>query len=156
MIISSVNLDRLTGVTYFDTLVDTFAMDDLGNRTGSETQRNTAHTYAVDSLTNRYTAIDEVLRMRADESDYYYLHDHLYSPAVLIGYESGQWRPVERYEYDAYGTARVINRGPDNAWFTADDVVTGSSAINTTLFTGRTLDALDSGPQNHVLSSPIL
>ena len=52
------NLDRLTGVTYFDTLVDAFAMDDLGNRTGSETQRNTAHTYAVDSLTNRYTAID--------------------------------------------------------------------------------------------------
>jgi len=25
------NLDRLTGVTYFDTLVDAFAMDDLGN-----------------------------------------------------------------------------------------------------------------------------
>lgn len=24
------NLDRLTGVTYFDTLVDGFAMDDLG------------------------------------------------------------------------------------------------------------------------------
>ena len=88
--------------------------------------------------------IDEALRMRAGGSDYYYLHDHLYSPAVLIGFESGQWRPVERYEYDAYGTARVINRGPDNAWFTADDVVTGSSAINTTLFTGRTLDALDS------------
>jgi RHS repeat-associated protein len=89
--------------------------------------------------------IDEALRLRAGESDFYYLHDHLYSPAVLIGYESGQWRPVERYEYDAYGTARVINRGPDNAWFTPDDVVTGSSAINTTLFTGRTLDALDSG-----------
>ncbi len=83
--------------------------------------------------------IDEALRMRAGESDYYYLHDHLYSPAVLIGYESGQWRPVERYEYDAYGTARVINRGPDNAWFTADDVVTGSSAINTTLFTGSSM-----------------
>jgi hypothetical protein len=47
------NLDRLTGVTYHDTLVDGFAMDDLGNRTGSETQRSTAHTYAVDSLTNR-------------------------------------------------------------------------------------------------------
>ena len=52
------NLDRLTCETYHDTLVDGFAMDDLGNRTGSETQRNTAHTYAVDSLTNRYTAID--------------------------------------------------------------------------------------------------
>jgi hypothetical protein len=83
------------------------------------------------------------LQMRAGGSDYYFLHDHLYSPAVLIGYESGQWRPVERYEYDAYGTARVINRGPDNAWFTADDVVTGSSAINTTLFTGRTLDSVN-------------
>jgi RHS repeat-associated protein len=237
-------LDRLDNVVYLGSPTDNevFPMDDLGNRIGTVEQRDANHTYAVDSLTNRYTAIDaaplahdtagnltrdrqnyryeydyenriariyrlsgetqdtvasfdydalghrvrkidaiagtttlyyndpewrvlaeyngtdvnpqrtfvwgnyidEPLRMRAGESDYYYLHDHLYSPAVLIGYESGQWRPVERYEYDAYGTARVINRGPDNAWFTADDVVTGSSAINTTLFTGRTLDTLDS------------
>jgi hypothetical protein len=231
----------LSGVTYFDTLVDGFAMDDWGNRIRNQTQRDILHNYYMDPQTNdpktnRYSTIDastinydeagnmtqdrqgyvyfydyenrivriengvgnfvasfdydalghrirkiagtettlyyndpewrvlaeyngsgtlqrtyvygnyidEALRMRAGESDYYYLHDHLYSPAVLIGYESRQWRPVERYEYDAYGTARAINRGPDNAWFTADDVVTGSSAINTSLFTGRTLDALDS------------
>ena len=54
------NLDRLANVVYLGTPTDNevFPMDDLGNRTGSQTQRNTAHTYAVDSLTNRYTAID--------------------------------------------------------------------------------------------------
>ncbi|NLH15397.1 MAG: hypothetical protein GX455_02350 [Phycisphaerae bacterium] len=48
---------------------------------------------------------------------YYFLHDHLFSPAVLIGYDNENeiWIPVERYEYDAYGTARIINRGPDIA-----------------------------------------
>ena len=208
-------------------------MDDLGNRIGTVEQRDANHTYAVDSLTNRYTAIDaapiahdpagnltrdrqdyryeydyenriariytlsgetqitvasfdydalghrvrkidavagtttlyyndpewrvlaeyngtgavqrtfvwgnyidEALRMRAGESDYYYLHDHLYSPAVLIGYESGQWRPVERYEYDAYGTARVMDPSFGTRAATQYGV--------TTLFTGRTLDTLDS------------
>lgn len=82
---------------------------------------------------NLLNYIVEALRMRAGGSDYYYLHDHLFSPAVLIN-SSGT--VVERYEYDAYGTARVINRGPDNLWFTADDILTGFSTLNTTLFTG--------------------
>ncbi|NLH15774.1 MAG: RHS repeat-associated core domain-containing protein, partial [Phycisphaerae bacterium] len=70
---------------------------------------------------------------------YYFLHDHLYSPAVLIGYdeENEIWQPVERYEFDAYGTARIMDPGFGNRIATQYGV--------TTLFTGRTLDALDSG-----------
>ncbi len=91
-------------------------------------------------------ALAFVIPAQAGIQTYYFLHDHLYSPAVLIGYdeENEIWIPVERYEYNAYGTVSVINHGPDDLWFTTDDVVTGSSAINTTLFTGRTLDSLDS------------
>ena len=40
--------------------------------------------------------IDEVLLMKADGNDYYYAHDHLYSPAALID-SSGT--VLERYEY---------------------------------------------------------
>ncbi len=229
------NLDRLTGVTYFDDPVDAFTMDDLGNRIGNQTQRDILHNYYMDPLTNdpktnRYSTIDaapithddagnltrdrqdyryeydyenriariyklsgqsqvtvasfdydalghrvrkidtiagrttlyyndpewrvlaeydgsgtlqrtyvwgnyidEALRMRMGESDYYYLHDHLYSPAGLVN-SSGT--VVERYEYDAYGTARVM----DPSFGTRATTQYGV----TTLFTGRTLDALDS------------
>jgi hypothetical protein len=86
----------LFGVTYFDTLVDGFAMDDLGNRTGSETQRNTAHTYAVDSLTNRYTAIDAAP----------IVHD----PAGNLTRD----RQNYRYEYDYENRiARIYKHNPD-------------------------------------------
>ena len=44
--------------------------------------------------------IDEVLRMSDSSSnDYYYLHDHLYSPAVLV---EDNGTVVERYEYETY------------------------------------------------------
>jgi len=45
-------------------------------------------------------------------NDYYYVHDHLYSPAVLI---EDNGTVVERYEYDAYGACRVLepNFAPD-------------------------------------------
>jgi hypothetical protein len=56
--------------------------------------------------------IDEVLYMYdadADE-DYYYAHDHLYSPTALLD-DSGA--VVERIEYNAYGQADVtIISGP--------------------------------------------
>ena len=70
---------------------------------------------------------------------YCFLHDHLYSPAVLIGYddENEIWIPVERYEYDAYGTTRIMDPGFGSRTATQYGV--------TTLFTGRTLDTLDSG-----------
>jgi len=67
-------------------------------------------------------------------NDYYYLHDHLYSPAVLV---EDDGTVVERYEYDAYGASRVLepNFAPD-----PDGL---SDYANSYLFTGRRLDILD-------------
>ena len=79
--------------------------------------------------------IDEVLRMSdSSGNDYYYLHDHLYSPAVLVEHNG---TVVERYEYDAYGACRVLepNFAPD-----PDGL---SDYANCYLFTGRRLDILD-------------
>jgi len=67
-------------------------------------------------------------------NDYYYAHDHLYSPAALID-NSGD--VVERYEYNAYGDCNVM----DDSYVSR----TGSSYGNPYLFTGRRLDVLDSG-----------
>ena len=81
--------------------------------------------------------IDEVLVMKAaDGNDYYYLHDHLYSPAVML---DSTGTVVERYEYDAYGKVHVLE-----ADFTAD-ADNQSDYGNPYLFTGRRLDLLDSG-----------
>ena len=77
-------------------------------------------------------------------ADYYYGHDHLYSPVVLFeddGYV------VERYEYDAYGTATVYTNMSD--WDTASPTTQGySNYSNPYLFTGRRLDTLDGGDLN--------
>jgi len=64
----------------------------------------------------------------ADE-DYYYAHDHLYSPTALLD-DSGA--VVERIEYNAYGQADVT-------------LISGSGTGNEYLFTGRRLDILDGG-----------
>ena len=81
--------------------------------------------------------IDEVLRMTDSSSnDYYYVHDHLYSPAALTN--SGG-TVVERYEYDAYGTSHILEPN------FADDPDAKSDYGNSYLFTGRRLDILDSG-----------
>lgn len=86
--------------------------------------------------------IDKVLVMSVIPAqgaiqDYYYAHDHLYSPAVLFAYDSQQqsWLPCERYEYDVYGQMRRLN--PD---FTA---FSGTEAGNPYYFTGRELDSFD-------------
>jgi RHS repeat-associated protein len=51
--------------------------------------------------------VDEVLLMRKDSSaDFYYAHDHLYSPVALFIPSGVVW---ERYEYDAYGKAYVMS-----------------------------------------------
>ena len=82
--------------------------------------------------------IDEVLRITnktgTNNGNYYYLHDHLYSPAVLV---EDNGTVVERYEYDAYGASRVLepNFAPD-----PDGL---SDYANSYLFTGRRLDILD-------------
>ena len=79
--------------------------------------------------------IDEVLLMKAGENDYYYAHDHLYSPALLTD-SSGT--VIERYEYDAYGNPTIWNAG-----FTTERDC--SNYGNPYLFTGRRVDILDSG-----------
>ncbi|MBL7214723.1 MAG: hypothetical protein ISS71_03485 [Phycisphaerae bacterium] len=53
------------------------------------------------SFTNQYiygNYIDEVLVMDDGANDYFYLHDHLYSPVALT---DSAGAVVERYEYDA-------------------------------------------------------
>ena len=83
--------------------------------------------------------IDEVLVMsvipaQAGIQDFYYGHDHLYSPVALFESDGDL---VERYEYDVYGQMRRLN--PD---FTA---FSGTEAGNPYYFTGRELDTLDAG-----------
>ena len=87
--------------------------------------------------------IDEVLVMVDPNvaADYYYAHDHLYSPVALIGYDlaSGEWTVVERYEYDAYGKPYFMD-----ASFNL--LATQKSAYgNPYGFTGRNVDILDNG-----------
>ena len=68
-------------------------------------------------------------------SYYFYVHDHLYSPAALV---DSTGTVVERYEYDAYGNPTIWN-----ADFTTERA--NSNYGNPYLFTGRRVDILDSG-----------
>jgi len=82
--------------------------------------------------------IDEVLMMgttASPASARFYIHDHLYSPAVLTNWTGSI---LERYEYDAYGNPTIWN-----ADFTAERE--SSNYANPYLFTGRRVDILDSG-----------
>ena len=79
--------------------------------------------------------LDEVLVMRLPTgTEYFYGHDHLYSPAVLFG-SSGT--VAVRYEYDAYGRRRQYTAG----WVPSTAQIWG----NYYAFTGRELDWLDGG-----------
>ena len=79
--------------------------------------------------------IDEVLVMKAaDGSDYYYLHNQLYSPVALTD-DTGA--VVERYEYDVYGKATIRD--------TEYETRATSQYGNAYLFTGRCFDILDNG-----------
>lgn len=66
--------------------------------------------------------------------DYYYAHDHLYSPSALLGSDG---TVLERYEYDAYGSMTRLD--PDFTPFS------GTEVGNPYYFTGRRVDVLDSG-----------
>jgi RHS repeat-associated protein len=80
--------------------------------------------------------IDEVLLMKKFQSptgDYYFGHDHLYSPAVLFD-SSGEVK--ERYEYDAYGKANVYDDDFSQTY-------TSSQWGNPYYFTGQRQDYLD-------------
>ena len=91
---------------------------------------------------NRYVYgnyIDEALVMNDGTEDYYYLHDHLYSPAALLD-DTGA--DVERYEYDAYGSVRILN--------SEFSILNSSQYGNPHAFTGRQLDILDNGTLHHM------
>jgi RHS repeat-associated protein len=84
--------------------------------------------------------IDEAVMMlnySGTTGAYYYLHDHLYSPAALVN-SSGI--VVERYEYDAYGKVTIIDG-------TFANTRSASSYDNPYYFTGRRLDQLDYNSQ---------
>ena len=78
--------------------------------------------------------IDEVLLMRRDGSDKYYLHDHLYSPAALL---DASGNVVERYEYDAYGTTHIMDASYNSRSASLYDNPYG--------FQGHRFDMLDGG-----------
>jgi len=64
----------------------------------------------------------------------YYVHDHLYSPAVLLGWDG---TILERYEYDAYGNCSILEPN------FAPDPDGKSDYGNPYLFTGRDMDVFD-------------
>jgi len=66
----------------------------------------------------------------------FYVHDHLYSPAVLVRWDG---TILERYEYDAYGNCSILEPN------FAPDPDGKSDYGNPYLFTGRRLDILDNG-----------
>ncbi len=83
--------------------------------------------------------IDEVVLMSKSFTSWlsarYYIHDHLYSPAALMG--STGSAPIERYEYDAYGNCQIM----DASYNPRSSSLYG----NPYYFTGRELDFLDGG-----------
>ncbi|NLH17956.1 MAG: hypothetical protein GX455_15375 [Phycisphaerae bacterium] len=109
------NLDRLTGVTYFDTKVDTFTMDDLGNRIGNQTQRDILHNYYMDPQTNdpktnRYSTIDaapithdEAGNMTQDRQGYVYFYDYENRIARIYKLSGETQITVATFDYDALG-----------------------------------------------------
>jgi RHS repeat-associated protein len=150
--------NRLTQITRQDnTVVATFEYDALGRRiekvdtiagttkrfyyddqrivlqTESDGQTQTDRTFVYGNY------IDEVLVMSVIPAqgaiqDYYYGHDHLYSPVALFESDGDV---VERYEYDVYGQMRRLN--PDFSAFS------GTQVGNPYYFTGRERDSLDAG-----------
>jgi len=81
--------------------------------------------------------VDEALRMTNSSGTYYYSHDQLYSPVVLV---DAAGTPQERYEYDAFGSARIYD-----GTFSSTRSQPLASIGNPYLFTGREVDYLDNG-----------
>ena len=83
--------------------------------------------------------IDEVLLMidhTNDDAEYYYAHDHLFSPVSLMEDDGDV---LERYEYDAYGKPYFMDVN-----FNLLEVQK-SAYDNPYGFTGRNIDILDNG-----------
>ncbi|MHC4123019.1 MAG: RHS repeat domain-containing protein [Planctomycetota bacterium] len=146
--------NRLVKITKDATDIAEYTYDALGRRIekkDSITSANTLRYYYGDkwqvlaeydtsyNLEQSYVYgnyIDEVLIMRhSGGTNYYYAHDHLYSPVALMN-TSGS--VVERYVYDAYGRVKIWN----SDWTTERDT---SDHNNPYYFTSRRLDELDDG-----------
>ncbi len=103
------------------------------------TQGYWSQAYAGLALSRNYiygNTIDEVLGFEwvVDGTPsiwYYYLHDHLYSPAAMLT----EWGIAERYEYDAYGRRSVMTPGFDHR--------SNSHYLSDLGLTGREIDELD-------------
>ena len=87
--------------------------------------------------------LDEALIMTVDDDDYYYAHDHLFSPVAMVD-SSGDIQ--EYYQYDAYGKCTIYTAGTDDIWYNSDDAPQTTSTVgNPIFFTGQRLDELDTG-----------
>ncbi len=103
------------------------------------TQGYWSQAYASLTLSRNYiygNTIDEVLGFEwvvngTPSIWYYYLHDHLYSPAVMLT----EYGVVERYEYNAYGRRSVMTPGFAHR--------SNSHYLSDIGLTGREIDELD-------------
>jgi len=146
--------NRLVKITEGPATIAEFTYDALGRRikrvANSTTTRYYYDNWRVLAETDDQAAIqrvyvygnylDEALLMidktGQSDVDYYYVHDHLFSPAALL---SDAAVVLERYEYDAYGEPRFYDK---------DFVLLAAQASaygNPIMFTGQRLDRLDSG-----------
>lgn len=98
-----------------------------------------AETDESDDLQREYVYgnyLDEVLLVKdaVATKDYYYVHDHLYSPVALLEDDGDV---IERYEYDAYGKRSIYDASFNTR--------TSSNYDLAIAFTGQRLDTLDDG-----------
>jgi len=117
------DLDRLTDAEYLvdngtPDREDSFAMDSLGNKTGSQTLSDDTVNFTVDSSTNRYTAIgghsishDDAGNLTVDKDGYKYSYDYENRVVKIEKPDGlGGWDDVAEMAYDALGRRiRVID-----------------------------------------------
>ncbi|MBI9019352.1 MAG: hypothetical protein JEZ07_19035 [Phycisphaerae bacterium] len=103
------DLNRLTGTTYHDSTSDSFTMDDLGNRDSATNRGESAKTYAIDSITNRYDdnasdniylAYDDAGNTTTDQDGYLYTWDY---ENRIVNIKDSSDNDVVYYTYDALG-----------------------------------------------------
>ncbi len=102
------DIDRLAGVTYLNSETEGFVMDDLGNRTGIQTLRGGGtDDYSLDSLTNRYTAIDAsplgydaAGNLTQDKDGYVYGYDY---ENRIVEIRSSADALIAQMDYDTQG-----------------------------------------------------
>jgi RHS repeat-associated protein len=144
--------NRIVKVTKDNNDIAEFAYDALGRRirkTDCASNTNTLYYYndnwqvlceydgggSFERLFMYGNYIDEPI-MTYSGGIYFYVQDHLYSTAALV---DAAGAPQERYEYDAYGQAHILDAN------FADDADGVSDCGNPYMFTGRRVDFLDGG-----------